>query len=74
MKSTKLLSFIPLLAALAVALAATVATAQPAAGLASVATNWQTTGLHQANTMGAGEAAIPKNGMFCVFGKVSDSG
>ncbi|MCP4312832.1 MAG: alpha/beta hydrolase fold domain-containing protein [Bacteroidetes bacterium] len=31
------------------------------------ALKWKTTGLKQANSMGAGEAAIPKNGKFRVF-------
>ncbi len=32
-----------------------------------VAPKWKTTGLQQANSMGAGEAEIPKSGKFCVF-------
>jgi hypothetical protein len=32
-----------------------------------VAPKWKTTGLQQANSMGAGEAAIPKSGKFRVF-------
>lgn len=32
-----------------------------------VAPNWKTTGLQQANSMGGGEAAIPKSGKFRVF-------
>ena len=32
-----------------------------------MAPKWKTTGLQQANTMGGGEAAIPKNGTFRVF-------
>ena len=31
------------------------------------AEKWNTTGFQQANTMGGGEAAIPKNGKFRVF-------
>ena len=32
-----------------------------------IATNWNTTGLQQANTMGGAQAAIPKSGKFRVF-------
>ncbi|MEO2016612.1 MAG: sialate O-acetylesterase [Fuerstiella sp.] len=38
---------------------------RPAGG--EVAPKWKTTGLQQANSMGAGEAAIPKSGKFRVF-------
>ena len=38
------------------------------------ANNWKTAGLQQANTMGGGEAAIPKGGKFRVFVLMGQSG
>jgi hypothetical protein len=39
-----------------------------------VAPKWKTTGLQQANSMGGGEAAIPKSGKFRVFVLMGQSG
>lgn len=54
------------LIALAIVIVPGIAVAQPAA-IGEHASIWKTTGLQQANSMGGGEAAIPKSGKFRVF-------